>query len=100
VNRFEVDTGQLAGAGGYQHTAAAQVADVSSRVNAIAASAAGAAGDPGLAGALESLAASWTYGLDSLAASIDGLAFNLQGASSAYESTDRSAMPGIGVLRR
>lgn len=98
--RFEVDTGQLAGAGGHQHTAAAQVADVSSRVNAIAASAAGAAGDPGLAGALESLAASWTYGLDGLAASIDGLAFNLQGAAVAYESTDRSAMPGIGVLRR
>jgi hypothetical protein len=95
VYRFEADTGQLAGAGGYQHTAAAQVADVSSRVNAIAASAAGAAGDPGLAGALESLAASWTYGLDGLAASIDGLAFNLEGASVAYESTDRSAMPGV-----
>jgi hypothetical protein len=99
VYRFEVDTGQLAGAGGYQHTAAAQVADVSSRMNVIAASAAGAAGDPGLAGALESLAASWTYGLDGLAASIDGLAFNLEGAATAYESTDRSAMPGIGVRR-
>jgi hypothetical protein len=100
VYRFEVDTGQLAGAGSYQHTAAAQVADVCSRVNASAAAAAGAAGDPGLAGALESLAASWTYGLDGLAASIDGLAFNLQGAGIAYESTDRGAMPGIGVLRR
>jgi hypothetical protein len=100
VNRFEVDTGQLAGAGGHQHTAAAQVADVRSRVNAIAASAAGAAGDPGLAGALESLASAWTYGLDGLAASIDGLAFNLEGASTAYETTDRSVMPGIGVLRR
>ena len=94
--RFEVDTGQLAGAGGYQHTAAAQVADVSSRVNVIAAGAAGAAGDPGLAGALESLAASWTYGLNGLAASIDALASNLEGASVAYETTDRSAMPGAG----
>jgi uncharacterized protein YukE len=94
--RFEVDTGQLAGAGGYQHTAATQVADVSSRVNAIAASAAGAAGDPGLAGAIDSLAASWTYGLNGLAASIDALATNLEGASAAYETTDRSAMPGAG----
>ena len=94
--RFEVDTGQLAGAGGYQHTAAAQVADVSSRLNTISASAAGAAGDPGLAGALDSLAASWSYGLNGLAASIDALASNLEGASVAYEITDRSAMPGAG----
>jgi hypothetical protein len=92
--RFEVDTGQLAGAGGYQHTAAAQVADVSSRMQATAAAAAGAAGDPGLAGALEGLAASWTYGLDGLASSIDALATNLEGASVAYDTTDRSAMPG------
>ena len=94
--RFEVDTGQLAGAGGYQHTAAAQVADVSTRLNTISAGAAGAAGDPGLAGALDSLAASWSYGLNGLAASIDALASNLEGASAAYEITDRSAMPGAG----
>src|SRR5262245_36768603 len=94
--RFEVDAGQLAGAGGYQHTAAAQVADVSSRLNTISAGAAGAAGDPGLAGALDSLAASWSYGLTGLAASIDALASNLEGASAAYETTDRSAMPGAG----
>jgi len=94
--RFEVDTGQLAGAGGYQHTAAGQVADVGSRLRATAAAAAGAAGDPGLAGALEGLAGAWTYGLDGLASSIDALAGNLEGAAVAYESTDRSAMPGAG----
>jgi hypothetical protein len=92
--RFEVDTGQLAGAGGHQHTAATQVADVSSRMQATAAAAAGAAGDPGMAGALEGLAAAWTYGLDGLATSIDALATNLEGAGIAYETTDRSAMPG------
>jgi hypothetical protein len=91
--RFEVDTGQLAGAGGHQHTAATQVADVRSRLAATAAAASGAAGDPGLAGALEGLAASWTYGLDGLASSIDALATNLEGASVAYETTDRSVMP-------
>ena len=94
--RFEVDTGQLAGAGGHQHTAAAQVADVSSRMAATAAAAAGAAGDPGLAGALEGLSASWTYGLTGLADSIDALATNLEGASVAYETTDHSVMPGPG----
>lgn len=94
--RFEVDTDRLAGAGGHQHAAATQVADVSSRVAATAAAAAGAAGDPALAGALEGLAASWTYGLDGLATSIDALATNLEAAGAAYEVTDRSAMPGAG----
>jgi hypothetical protein len=92
--RFEVDTGQLAGAGGHQHATAAQVAEVSSRMAATAGSAAGAAGDPGLAGALEGLAQSWSYGFASLASSIDGLAVNLESASAAYTVTDANAMPG------
>jgi hypothetical protein len=92
--RFEVDTGQLAGAGGHQHAAAAQVAEVGSRMAATAGSAAGAAGDPGLSGALEGLAQSWSYGLGSLASSIDGLAANLESASAAYSITDSNTMPG------
>jgi hypothetical protein len=91
--RFEVDTGQLAGAGGHQHATAGTVSELGSRVTAIAGSAASAAGDPGLAGALDGLAQNWVYGLDALASSIDGLATNLQSASAGYESTDSGVMP-------
>jgi Excreted virulence factor EspC, type VII ESX diderm len=91
--RIEADPGQLTAASSAHVELAGQIMDVSAGLASAAGEIVGAAGSSYAASSMEGCALSWLASLEMLADSVDGYACNLGAAASAYEGTDRGAMP-------
>jgi len=91
--RIEADPGQLTAAGSVHADLAGQIMGVCAGLGSAAGAIVGGAGSSYAASSMEDCALSWLASLEMLADSVNGYACNLDAAASAYEGTDRGAMP-------
>ena len=92
--RIEVDTGGLSGGAQTQQQIAGDIAAAIGVLQNAAGSAAGASGEPGPSAAAQHLGDAFGGHLTALSNAVAGLAGNVASASSAYTTTDSTAMPG------
>ncbi len=89
---FEVQPGELGGAGARQSLLAGELRGLRGQLERAGSNSA-AAGDPDLCAALEGCCSGWGSSLEQLGGAVEGLAANLAAAARAYEATDAGAMP-------
>jgi hypothetical protein len=93
MSRFEVEPAQLGAGSSRAAVLASALADVRGRL-ATAAAAASAAGQPAAEAAIGEACGGLDGAVEGLRQRAAGLGANLDGAATAYTTTDRAAMPG------